>query len=111
MTQEQWDAFVASMWNATVEAGRRQQEIRDSRQMEGNYIDFVCDGLPGPDGPRFVELEDKSGRSIALGEWVSRSDGLFALRVPIANAPYPFCRSPARCAGKGYCPNDPACNN
>lgn len=25
--------------------------------------------------------------------------------------PYPFCRTPDRCAGRGYCPNDPACNN
>lgn len=26
------------------------------------------------------------------------------------NPPYPFCRTPDRCAGKGYCPRDPACN-
>jgi hypothetical protein len=25
--------------------------------------------------------------------------------------PYPFCRTPKQCAGKGYCRNDPACNN
>jgi hypothetical protein len=25
--------------------------------------------------------------------------------------PYPFCRTPDKCAGKGYCPNDPACND
>ena len=110
MTQEQWDAFVASRWNATVEAGK-QQAIREAGTMDGNYIDFVCDGLPGPEGPRFVELEDKHGRSIALGEWVERSDGLFALRIPIAAAPYPFCRTPAKCAGNGYCKADPACNN
>lgn len=24
--------------------------------------------------------------------------------------PYPFCRDPQTCAGKGYCPRDPACN-
>ena len=27
------------------------------------------------------------------------------------SAPYPFCRSPEKCAGRGYCPNDPACND
>lgn len=25
--------------------------------------------------------------------------------------PYPFCHTPDKCAGKGYCRNDPACNN
>jgi hypothetical protein len=29
----------------------------------------------------------------------------------IAKPPYPFCRDPKGCAGKGYCPRDPACNN
>jgi hypothetical protein len=24
--------------------------------------------------------------------------------------PYPFCRHPDKCAGKGYCQHDPACN-
>lgn len=23
--------------------------------------------------------------------------------------PYPFCRTPEKCAGKGSCPNDPCC--
>jgi hypothetical protein len=26
------------------------------------------------------------------------------------SAPYPFCRHPDKCAGKGYCQHDPACN-
>ena len=26
-------------------------------------------------------------------------------------APYPFCRTPAECAGKGYCPKEIACND
>ena len=34
-----------------------------------------------------------------------------ALAALTIAAPYPFCRSPEKCAGKGYCPNDPACNN
>lgn len=25
--------------------------------------------------------------------------------------PYPFCRTPAECAGKGYCPKEFACND
>lgn len=27
------------------------------------------------------------------------------------SAPYPFCRMPIKCARKGYCTNDPACND
>ena len=26
-------------------------------------------------------------------------------------APYPFCRHPKKCAGKGYCPEEYACND
>lgn len=26
-------------------------------------------------------------------------------------APYPFCRTPAECAGKGHCPKEIACND
>ncbi len=25
--------------------------------------------------------------------------------------PYPFCRTPEKCAGKGYCPRDIACDH
>lgn len=25
--------------------------------------------------------------------------------------PYPWCRQPERCAGKGYCPRDPNCGD
>lgn len=30
-----------------------------------------------------------------------------AARQPL---PYPFCRHPEDCAGRGYCRHDPACN-
>jgi hypothetical protein len=43
----------------------------------------VFDG-PGPDAPRFVEVEDKNGRAINFGEWVQRRDGYWVLRIPFA---------------------------
>ena len=53
------------------------------------YIDVVFDGPPGPEPPRFVEVEDSQGRSINFGEWVERPDGFWALRfsvsLPLAN--------------------------
>jgi hypothetical protein len=33
-------------------------------------------------------------------------------RIAVAlGAPYPFCRHVEKCAGKGYCPRDIACND
>jgi hypothetical protein len=31
-------------------------------------------------------------------------------RIASKRLPYPFCRRPEHCAGKGYCDADPACN-
>ena len=45
------------------------------------YFYFVCDGPPGPEAGRFVEVEDAIGHSIRKGEWVKRPDGYWALRV------------------------------
>ncbi len=45
-------------------------------------VDIVFDGPPGPDAGRFVEVENESGASISLGEWVERDDGFWALRIP-----------------------------
>lgn len=50
-----------------------------------NYIDILCDGPPSPDGPRLIEVENPAGQSIAIGEWIDRGDGFFALRIPLAN--------------------------
>ena len=46
------------------------------------YVDIVFDGPPAPEAGRFVEVEDPSGRSIRMGEWVERSDGYWVLRIP-----------------------------
>ncbi len=45
------------------------------------YIDIVFDGLPGPEGPRFIEVENDQGASINAGEWIERDDGFAALRI------------------------------
>ncbi|MEX3629646.1 MAG: hypothetical protein VB138_09375 [Burkholderia sp.] len=46
-----------------------------------NFIDIVFDAPPGPDGCRFVEVENHEGKSINFGEWVQRPDGYWALRI------------------------------
>ncbi len=45
-------------------------------------IDIVFDGPPGPVAGRFVEVEDESGASIGIGDWIERDDGFWALRIP-----------------------------
>ena len=50
------------------------------------YVDIVFDGPPGPESGRFVEVEDASGKSIRLGEWLQRPDGSWALRIPATGA-------------------------
>ncbi len=46
------------------------------------YIDIVFDKLPGPNGCIFIEVENDTGKSIRIGEWVEREDGFAALRIP-----------------------------
>ncbi len=51
----------------------------------GGHIDFVVTegGRPGPTST-FIELEDATGRSAEVGEWVERREGEWALRIPYA---------------------------
>ena len=42
-------------------------------------IHIVFDGPPGPQAGRFVEVEDDEGRSVKVGEWHHRTDGLWEL--------------------------------
>lgn len=46
-----------------------------------DYIDIVFDGPPGHESGRFVEVEDSTGKSIHVGEWIQREDGYWALRI------------------------------
>jgi hypothetical protein len=51
--------------------------------MEEPFLDFVFDGPPGPEGGRFVEVENDRGESVRIGEWLQRDDGYWVLRVGI----------------------------
>jgi hypothetical protein len=54
----------------------------EPRETPTNFVDIVFDGPPGHLSGRFVEVENESGASIRLGEWVHRVDGYWALRIP-----------------------------
>ena len=49
------------------------------------HVHIVFDGPPGPEGNRFIEVEDASGRSIAFGEWIERQDRRWVLRITAAD--------------------------
>lgn len=45
-------------------------------------INIIFDGAPGPeDSGRFVEVETDDGKSITIGQWAQRPDGLWRLRI------------------------------
>jgi hypothetical protein len=54
-----------------------------------DHVDIVFDGPPGPEGNRFIEVEDSNGKSIALGEWIERKDGRWVLRITAADLQKP----------------------
>lgn len=59
---------------------RLEARLRESPG-EAETIYVVFDGPPGPECGRFVEVEDATGKSIRIREWVDRGDGFWALRL------------------------------
>lgn len=52
-------------------------------------IDIVFDGPPGPTAGRFIEVEEATGKSIRIGDWVERPDGYWVLRLQaVLDAPH-----------------------
>jgi hypothetical protein len=53
-------------------------------------INIIFDGPPGPDGPRFVEVENDHGQSIRIGDWAEyqpegyEHEGFWRLRISLA---------------------------
>jgi len=68
-----------------LQVEKEMSSITISETTMTEYIDIVFDGPPGPDGGRFVEVENDCGRSIRVGEWIERQDGFWALRIPAHN--------------------------
>ena len=54
-----------------------------------DHVDIVFDGPPGPEGNRFIEVEDSNGKSIPFGEWIERKDGRWVLRITAADLQKP----------------------
>lgn len=61
-------------------------------------IHFVFDSPPGPEGARFVECETPDGRSVNIGEWHRRTDGLWEVRVRVDDTPEGHVKVPTSSA-------------
>ena len=61
---------------------RELREAESAAKREDLHVIF--DAPPGPTCGRFVECETAGGRSVGVGEWVERPDGLWALVLPNA---------------------------
>lgn len=44
-------------------------------------INILFDGPPAAESGRFVECELDDGSGVNAGEWIQRTDGLWALRI------------------------------
>lgn len=58
-----------------------------SVENDAPYLDIVFDGPPSHESGRFVEVESPAGRSVNVGEWIDRGDGMWALRIPHVTPP------------------------
>lgn len=77
-----------ALFNRAIDAAKKRVERApqpnpstvDARQ-EPEEFHIIFDGFPSPDGPRFIEVENASGRSINAGEWRKRDDGFCELVI------------------------------
>jgi hypothetical protein len=85
------DADVLAKWRETQKEYLKartaliRQVERQGWQAAGpatSYVDIVFAGPPGPEPPRYVEIEDEYGRSMRYGQWVEREDEVWVLRIP-----------------------------
>ncbi len=68
-------AFVEPYIETELQEKKMNKELRKE-------IDIVFDGPPGPEGGRFVEVEDDS-KSVSIGRWIRRDDGYWVLRISV----------------------------
>ena len=61
-------------------------------------LDIIFDGPPGPEGGRFVEVED-GGKSVSIGRWFHREDGYWTLRIVVTGRDLEWVVNPRRHEG------------
>ena len=58
------------------------EAINGFQARNAGELRFVCDGPPGHEPGRFVELENQRGEGLGLGEWREMDNGMWALCIP-----------------------------
>ncbi len=70
-----------SSWLSRTMDEIMRQFPEDRISVRTDHVDIIFDAPPGPDGGKFVEVEDATGKSIRFGIWVKRDNGHWALRI------------------------------
>lgn len=106
----------------TANTGTRYAGLTEPGQMPEQAMHPIGDGTDLKYGITTTQIADRAiemAKAAGIGTlglfsrevsrvWTQRAyDALQAEHAP----PYPFCRTPEQCAGKGYCQRDPACND
>lgn len=71
-----------------------------------NSLNIIFDGAPGATSGRFVEVEDETGKSVNVGTWSERENGMWALTIKQApDIPMTLCgHGSLLCARCGFIP-------
>lgn len=75
-------------------------------------VDVVFDGPPAAVPGRFIEVENQSGASVKVGEWIDRGDGKWGLRIEVVDKTDDLPRYRAALealAAEGPCSPGPGC--
>lgn len=87
--RESWALTADNGWNRARHACADELDRALVQSEQGRVpeaVNVVFDGPPGPNPPHFVEVETDDGRSVRVGEWIERDDGMWALRIDRAIA-------------------------
>jgi hypothetical protein len=74
-------------------------------------LDYRCDTCRDIDKRMLIADVEAQGWPQTAAALRTHETALRRVRQALApRGPYPMCRDPKGCAGRGYCPRDPACN-
>ena len=80
--REEWADGTVRPGTEECIASSQPEQASHSVENDAPYLDIVFDGPPSHESGRFIEVESPAGRSVSVGEWIDRGDGMWALRIP-----------------------------
>ena len=68
------------VWITDVDGKTQGVRLPKASVIELTEVDFMFDGPPGPESPRFIETHDAyTGRGVGWGQWIDNGDGTWSL--------------------------------